>query len=100
LAGSLLFLLAYIFEYNHYAGKHEDVLVWLVATPFTVGSIFFFFGSWYSLIMWKQQNFGLGYARNIVGKSHVVVNWTQQVMLMVYIGCICCQWERLGICLR
>lgn len=93
---SLLFLLAYIVEYNHYANHHLDVLVFLVATPFTVGSIFFFIGSWMSLVLWKQQNFGLGYAKHIFGKSHVVVDWTQQLMGIVYIGCICMQWERLG----
>ena len=55
LAGAVLFLMAYIVEYNHFADRHEDVLVWLVAAPFTVGSIFFFIGSWMSLYMWKQQ---------------------------------------------
>ena len=53
--GAVLFLLAYIVEYHHYADNHEDILVWLVATPFTVGSVFFFIGSWMSLFMWKQQ---------------------------------------------
>lgn len=96
--GSILFLLAYVTEYNHYPSHHEGALVWLVATPFTVGSAFFFVGSWMSLILWKQQNFGLGYARHVVGRSHVRVDWKQQVMMMIYIGSICMQWERLGIC--
>ena len=74
LVGSLLFLLAYIVDYNHYADNHEYILTWLVATPFTVGSIFFFVGSWISLYLWKQQNFGLGFAKHIIGRSHVVVD--------------------------
>jgi len=97
-SGAVLFLVAYIVEYNHYADHHRDVLVWVVCTPFTVGSIFFFIGSWMSLYMWKQQNFGLGYAKHINGRSHVVVDWKQQLMALVYIGCITMQWERLGIC--
>lgn len=93
-SGAVLFLVAYIVEYNHYADHHRDVLVWVVCTPFTVGSIFFFIGSWMSLYMWKQQNFGLGYAKHINGRSHVVVDWKQQLMALIYIGCITMQWER------
>jgi len=97
LFGAMFFLLAYIVEYNHYADDHKDVLVGLVATPFAVGSVFFFIGSWMSLYMWKQQNFGLGYAKHMNGHSHVVVDWRQQLMAIVYIGCITLQWNRLGV---
>ena len=81
-----------------FCGLAQDILVWMVATPFTVGSVFFFIGSWMSLYMWKQQNFGLGYANHIYGASHVIVDWRQQLMAVVYVGAICMQWCRLGIC--
>ena len=46
----------------------------------------------------SSQNFGLGYAKHIYGKSHVIVDLPQQLMAIVYIGCITMQWERLANC--
>ena len=98
LIGSLLFLLGYIVEYRFFADNHEDLYIWLVATPLTIGSVFFLICSWMKLMMWKQQNFGLGFAKHIFGRSHVVVDVPHQLMTLVYIGCITMQWKRLGIC--
>eukprot|EP00658_Telonema_sp_P-2_P027282 TRINITY_DN21098_c0_g1_i2.p1 TRINITY_DN21098_c0_g1~~TRINITY_DN21098_c0_g1_i2.p1 ORF type:complete len:288 (-),score=70.72 TRINITY_DN21098_c0_g1_i2:129-992(-) len=53
LLGGMLFLTAYAVDYNYYADNHEHVQRWLVATPFTVGSVFFFVSSWIAMWMWN-----------------------------------------------
>jgi len=75
--GGLLFLIAYAVDVNRYADSLcEDgqcgVTAWVVCTPFTLGSIFFFIASWMSLWMWKKSEFGLGYSREMVGQEKYV----------------------------
>ena len=99
--GGVLFLVAYVVDFSGYADKtcadgDCDATVWGVAGTFTTGSIFFLISSWMSLWMWKQQNFGLGFAKEMVGRSMVKVDLKQQIMIVFYCANICLSWCRLG----
>jgi len=100
--GGTLFFVAYMVDFNKYAGEHRDVSTWLVATPFTVGSISFLIASWMSLWMWKAQQFGLGFSTvldekfDTHGEDDVKVNLKQQVMILIYTGNIVIQIVLLG----
>jgi hypothetical protein len=72
--GSVLFLVGYLADVNRAADTFCKqgscaLTIWGVATPFTVGSLFFMFASWMSLWLWKTQNYGLGFGKTIVGRT-------------------------------
>ena len=69
LLGGLLFATAYIVEYKYWADGSDALAARLICTPFALGSIFFLIGAYQSVWMWKGQNFGLGFAKALVGHS-------------------------------
>jgi hypothetical protein len=102
--GGVLFMVAYVTDFNRFAdNKCADgkcaFTVWLVATPFAVGSFLFILSSWISLWMWKQQRFGVGFAKTLDTDSEpiaVAVDWKQQLAVAIYIANICMAYCRLG----
>ena len=62
LAGSLLFLVAAAAGWPH---QVEDVEDGLVNPGYALGSIAFALGAWCALWMWKAEQFGLGFIREI-----------------------------------
>jgi len=96
--GATLFLWGYLPSTGHWASHTgTTTYIWMVATPFTVGSILFALGSWMALFMWKQQQFGLGFAKTLEGHSKQKVNVSQHIMIIVYLSNICMAWSRLAI---
>ena len=85
LIGAMLFFVAYVVEYNYWADGEDALEAWLIATPFAIGSIFFLFGSYMSVWMWKGQNFGLGFAKTLVGNSRHKVDLAQMFMIFTII---------------
>jgi hypothetical protein len=85
--GGALFVVAYVTDFNRFddeecANGRCGFTVWLVATPFTIGSILFILSAWISLWMWKQQRFGVGFAKTLDSRLEdktVEVDWKQQV---------------------
>lgn len=110
--GALLFMLAYAIDYNHVADNSKAITTWVVALPFTVGSFFFIIGSWISMWMWKNHQFGLGFAEDMdmdpvspkiqLGQVYppdmkpVGVNRKQQSMMVVYLAAICVAYVKMG----
>ena len=86
--GGFFFFVAYAVDVNRFAddlcAKGEcAVTVWVVCAPFTLGSLCFLVSSWMSLWMWKKQEFGLGYNKEMVGLATKRVNIKQQFMIAV-----------------
>ena len=99
--GGVLFFVAYIVDVNKTADTRceaGDCMLTIhgVAGTFTVGSIFFIISSWMSLWMWKSQDFGLSFAKTVVGHSITKVDIKQQLMLVIYCSNICMAWLKLG----
>jgi len=101
--GGVMFLLAYVIDWNHFADKHEKVTVWGVATPFTVGSACFVFAAFAELWMWKTENFGLGFAISLKAPSQRKVqrqvDKTAMFFISIYFLNITMSWVRFGFVL-
>jgi len=86
--GSFLFFVGYAAKINHmsYTSEKDWVTTWVVATPWTVGSVCFLFGAHIDLFMWKQKNYGLGWAKNLHHDDlkGAYVDPKQQAMIIVY----------------
>merc|ERR1712187_147646 len=63
--GGVLFFVGYAVDWNKYADQHEMMTRWGVATPFTVGSIFFLCAAFAEIVMWKSERYGLGFATSL-----------------------------------
>ena len=78
LFGSMLFLIAAASgTAMAAAGTKTEVRTQLyVDLPYLIGSAFFLFGAWAQLLMWKAEQFGLGFISEINRPSR---DWTQSV---------------------
>ena len=78
LFGSMLFLFAAASgTAMAAAGTKTEVRTQLyVDLPYLIGSAFFLFGAWAQLLMWKAEQFGLGFISEINRPSR---DWTQSV---------------------
>lgn len=78
--GGVLFFVGYAVDWNKYADQHENITIWGVATPFTVGSIFFLLAAEAELVMWKSERYGLGFATSLTSRrseleEQIINNW-------------------------
>eukprot|EP00937_MAST-01D_sp_MAST-1D-sp2_P003126 g3126.t1 len=103
LLGGVLFAVAYFADTDRTvtdatARGSSGPLIWGVAAPFSVGSAVFIASSWLSLYMWKLQNYGMGFAKELSRNSLLKnVDTKQQLMLVVYQANICMAWVRLAL---
>ena len=76
-------------------GLDDAATDWLVNAPRLLGSVAFLFGAWISVVMWKIEQFGLGFINEINhfeptstagGSEPSRVDVKQQVFLMVYVA--------------
>jgi len=100
--GATLFLIAYMLYWNDEdspASQNRWVTDWWVAGPFTVGSIFFSISAWNGILMWKTQQFGLGYAKTLDedwDADKITGDLFQQFYLLVIIGNAVIVWCEMG----
>lgn len=94
--GSFFFLVAYVADFNHYADHHVWVSQWLVATPFTLGSFFFVLAACMEIYMWKEERYGLGFAKSLhMNPSWREATWDPKMITIMLVFCnICCAWIR------
>lgn len=98
--GASLFFVAYVIDFNHYADEEPEywaATFFGVASTFTIGSILFTIASWMMVIMWKQEQFGLGFAKACIGHTQRAVDWKQQIMLGIYLANICMAYCMIGV---
>ena len=60
---------------------------WAVNLPYLVGSLAFLVGGWVQMRMWKAQQFGLGFIREVndIFKAFAKpIDWRQQVFMAIY----------------
>ena len=90
MAGSVLFLVGSLCSYPGLPLGHffNDLTV---NATFGIGAVFFLFGSWITLYMWKAEQFGLGFISEIhrnqvaTGTDPKGVDISQQGFLLVYV---------------
>jgi len=99
LIGGVLFFVGYISDLNHFVEEADTRArtIELVATPFTIGSLFFLASSWMMQVMWKARMFGLGFAKELTNRrSDSTVSRSQQIMMLFYCMNLGMCWLLLG----
>jgi len=83
--GALLLVVGMVFQ--------SVLQEWLVLSLWNAGSLLFIKGSWMDLVMWKTQQYGMGYSSELSSPTRAKkVDWRQQVMVGVYVCNICMLW--------
>jgi len=91
--GALFFIVGVVFQFNHWNEHVPFWQEWLVVPPWTAGSLLFIKGSWMDLVMWKTQQYGMGYSNELSSPTRAKkVDWRQQLMVGVYVCNICMLW--------